>query len=120
MVDQKMAAGKERIRLSPANPDWKILNDEWFEISPFGRDDKRGNVEMTKKAPVEVTKNGNGRDERSRSLTVQQVQGNPPSRDTKWKPDFDFAIKMTMTGHFRKGGRPDKKPHSGTCSTRPD
>jgi hypothetical protein len=49
MVDQKMAAGKERIRLSPANPDWKILNDEWFEISPFGRDDKKGTGRGDKK-----------------------------------------------------------------------
>jgi hypothetical protein len=43
-----------------------------------------------------------------------------PLKGHKGKPDFDFAIKMTMTGHFRKGGRPDKKPHSGTCSARPD
>jgi hypothetical protein len=54
MGDQKMAAIKDIIRLSSANPDWKILSDEWLEISPFGRDDK--------KATVEVTKNGNGRE----------------------------------------------------------
>ena len=60
--DQEMAAEKDTIRLSSANPDWKVLSDEWFEISPFARDDKKGN----------------GRDDKMmRSRTVQQVQGNP-------------------------------------------
>ncbi len=37
---KKWRREKKNNLVVPVNPEWKDLSDGWFEISPFGRDDK--------------------------------------------------------------------------------